>query len=115
MKFKNPVTVYCSGYALVGVIVCGWLLVSEGVVFPLALFLSFLFLSSLTTSLIMISDTVWGNHLRWVSNAYRTESASEQDIEKDLKNARCILICVCVISAILAIPVFIKTGDIIQI
>lgn len=115
MKFKSPITAYCSGYVVMAIIVCGWLLVSEGVVFSLALFLSFLFLSSLTTSLIMISDTVWGNHLRWVSNAYKTESASEQDIEKNLKNARRIFICVCVISAILSIPVFIETGDILQI
>lgn len=58
MKFKSPITAYCSGYVVMAIIVCGWLLVSEGVVFSLALFLSFLFLSSLTTSLIMISDTV---------------------------------------------------------
>ena len=115
MKFKSPITVYCSAFAVIGLIICGWLLISEGVVFTLALTLAFFCLGSLITSFLVISDTVWGNQMRWASNAYRSGSASEQDIDRDLKTGRRILICVSVISGILAIPVFIQTGDIIQI
>lgn len=77
MKFKIPITVYCSAFAVIGLTICGWLLISKGVVFPLALTLAFFCLGSLMTSYFVVSDAVWGKQMRWDSNAYRSGSASE--------------------------------------
>lgn len=68
---------YCSAFAVIGLTICGWLLISKGVVFPLALTLAFFCLGSLMTSYFVVSDVVWGKQMRWDSNAYRSGSASE--------------------------------------
>jgi len=115
MKFKSPIAVYCSAYAIIGSVVCGWLFISEGIVFPLALALTFFCLSSLVTYLLMISKTRWGDWIRQGARDYRSGSAGERDIDNDLKIARRVLIGIVVIAAILAVPVFIETGGIIQI
>ncbi|WP_164481628.1 hypothetical protein [Kocuria rhizophila] len=63
----------------------------------------------------MISKTRWGDWIRQVARDYRSGSAGERDIDNDLKIARRVLIGIVVIAAILAVPVFIETGGIIQI
>ena len=60
MKFKSPITDYCSAFAVIGLTICGWLLISKGVVFPLALTLAFFCLGSLMTSFFVVSDAIWG-------------------------------------------------------